>query len=189
MKRRALVLGLGLLVLAAAAGPARADVVRLPIDQAESAVTFKATSRLANADGRFHLFSGDVSVDPSDPTSARIAITVEAASVDTGNTKRDNHLRSEDFFWVERYPAIVFESVRAVRDTGGVAVVGRLTVRGVMREITVPVRVEVTPERFVARGEFSLKRGDHGINYQSLLNPVGDVVDVSFVFRGRRVGP
>lgn len=186
--RRAVALGLGLLALAAAADPARAEVVRLRIDQADSAVTFKATSRVVNADGRFHRFSGDVSVDPSDPTSARISIIVEAASIDTANTKRDNHLRSQDFFWVERHPTIVFESVRAAREAGGVALIGRLTVRGVTREITVPVRVEVTPDRFVARGEFSLKRTDYEINYQSVLNPVGDVVDVSFVFRGRRAG-
>jgi polyisoprenoid-binding protein YceI len=187
--QRALALGLGLLLLAAAAQPARADVVRLRIDPAESAVTFKATSRLANADGRFHRFSGDVSLDPSDPTSARVSITVEAASIDTANSKRDNHLRSQDFFWVERHPTIVFESVRAVREAGGVALVGRLTVRGVTREIAVPVRVEVTPDRLVARGEFSLKRTDYEINYQSVLNPVGDVVEVSFVFRGSRVAP
>jgi len=187
--QRALALGLGLLSLAVAAAPAWADVVRLQIDPAESAVTFKATSRLANADGRFHRFSGDVSVDPSDPTSARVSITVEAASIDTANNKRDNHLRSQDFFWVERHPTIVFESVRAAREAGGVAVVGRLTVRGVTRDVTVPVRVEVTPDRLVARGEFSLKRTDYEINYQSVLNPVGDVVEVSFVFRGRRDAP
>jgi polyisoprenoid-binding protein YceI len=186
--QHALALGLGLLVLAAAADPVRAEVVHLRIDQADSAVTFKATSRLANADGRFHRFSGDVSVDPNDPTSARISIIVEAASIDTANTKRDNHLRSQDFFWVERHPTIVFESVRAAREAGGVVLVGRLTVRGVTREIAVPVRVEVTPERFVAHGEFSLKRTDYEINYQSVLNPVGDVVEVTFVFRGRRAG-
>jgi polyisoprenoid-binding protein YceI len=187
--QRALALGLGLLLLAAAARPAWADVVRLRIDPAESAVTFKATSRLANADGRFHRFSGDVSLDPSDPTSARVSITVDAASIDTANNKRDNHLRSQDFFWVERHPTIAFESVRAVREAGGVALVGRLTVRGVTREVTVPVRVEVTPDRLVARGEFSIKRTDYEINYQSVLNPVGDVVEVSFVFRGSRVAP
>ena len=186
--RHGVALALGLL-LVAAAGSARADVVQLRITPEDSALTFKATSRLANADGRFHRFSGAVSVDPRDPTSARISVTVEAASIDTANTKRDNHLRSEDFFWVERFPTIVFESVRAVSEAGGIAVVGRLTVRGVTREITVPATVEVTPERFTARGQFDLKRSDYDINYQSFLNPVGDVVHVSFVFRGTRARP
>jgi polyisoprenoid-binding protein YceI len=185
--QRALVAAL--LLLGAIAGPARADVVRFRIDPAHSALTFKATSRLVNADGRFHRFAGDVSVDPRDPTTARISITVEAASIDTANTKRDTHLRSQDFFWVERHPTIVFENVRATQQGAGVAVVGRLTVRGVTREITVPTTVTVAPDELVARGEFELKRTDYEMTYQSLLNPVGDIVHVSFVFRGTKAGP
>jgi polyisoprenoid-binding protein YceI len=186
--RSGVALALGLLLLAAA-GSARADVVQLRIVPEDSALTFKATSRLANADGRFHRFSGAVSLDPRDPTTARISMTVDAASIDTANTKRDNHLRSEDFFWVERFPTIIFESLRAVSAGGGIEVVGRLTVRGVTREITVPATVEVTPDRLTARGQFDLKRSDYDINYQSFLNPVGDVVHVNFVFRGTRAGP
>ncbi len=185
--RRALVVAL--LLLGAIAGPARADVVRFRIDPAHSALTFKATSRLVNADGRFHRFAGEVSVDPRDPTTARISITVDAASIDTVNTKRDTHLRSQDFFWVERHPTIVFESLRAPQQGEGVAVVGRLTVRGVTREITVTTTVTVAPDEFVARGEFDLKRTDYEMTYQSLLNPVGDIVHVSFVFRGTKAGP
>jgi polyisoprenoid-binding protein YceI len=185
--QRALVAAL--LLLGAIAGPARADVVRFRIDPAHSALTFKATSRLVNADGRFHRFAGDVSVDPRDPTTARISITVEAASIDTANTKRDTHLRSQDFFWVERHPTIVFENLRATQQGAGVAVVGRLTVRGVTREITVPTTVTVAPDELVARGEFELKRTDYEMTYQSLLNPVGDIVHVSFVFRGTKAGP
>jgi len=186
--RRIALLGLVLLVVSAS-GPAWADVVRLHIDPADSAVTFKATSRVTNADGRFHRFAGEVSLDPRDPTTARVSITVDAASIDTANGKRDNHLRSQDFFWVERYPTIAFESVRVASGPGGMAVVGRLTVRGVTREIAVPVTVEVAADRFVARGEFDIKRTDYEINYQSFLNPVGDVVHVAFVFRGRPASP
>jgi polyisoprenoid-binding protein YceI len=178
-----------LLLLEVTAGPAGAEVVRLRIDPAHSALAFKATSRVVNADGRFHRFAGEVSVDPSDPTTARISMTVEAASIDTANAKRDTHLRSLDFFWVERHPTIVFESVRAGRDGVGVAVVGRLTVRGITREITVPTTVAVTADDFTAQGEFDLRRSDYEMNYQSVLNPVGDVVRVKFVFRGTRAGP
>ena len=130
-----------------------------------------------------------MSVDPRDPTTARISITIETASIDTANTRRDNHLRDPDFFWTERYPTAVFESVRATRaDGGGLAIVGHLTVRGVTREITVPTAVRVTGDGFEAQGEFDLKRTDYEINYQSLLNPVADVVRVRFVFRGAREG-
>jgi polyisoprenoid-binding protein YceI len=182
-------LAVALLLLGALAPSAGADVVRFRIDPTHSVLSFKATSRLANADGRFHRFGGEVTVDPRDPTTARIALTVEAASIDTANTKRDNHLRSQDFFWAERHPTIVFESLRAGQQGGRVAVEGRLTIRGVTREITVPTTVSVTSEELSARGEFDLKRTDYEINYQSVLNPVGDVVHVSFVFRGIRAGP
>jgi polyisoprenoid-binding protein YceI len=175
-----------LLVIAAVVVPADADLVRLRIDPAESALTFHATSRLVNANGRFHRFGGSVSVDPGNPTTARVSVTVDAASIDTDNIKRDHHLRSQDFFWAERYPKIVFESAGADRDTGGVAILGRLTIRGVTRDIRVPATVEFSPEGFVARGQFELKRSDYDMTYQSQLNPVGDVVRVSFVFRAIR---
>jgi polyisoprenoid-binding protein YceI len=177
---------MALLVALLAAGPARADVVRLRIDPAGSALTFHATSRIVNAEGRFHRFGGTVSVDPGDPTTARVAVTVDVASIDTANAKRDNHLRSSDFFWADRYPTIVFESARADRETAGVAVLGRLTIRGVTRDIRVPATVEFSAEGVVARGEFELKRSDYDMTYQSRLNPVGDVVRVSFVFRAVR---
>jgi polyisoprenoid-binding protein YceI len=176
------------LLVAIWARPAGADLVRYRIDLAQSALTFKATSRVVNADGRFHRFGGEVSMDPRDPTSARISLTIEAASIDTANTKRDNHLRSPDFFWAERHPIVTFESLRAPRAEGGLAIVGQLTIRGVTREITVPTTVSVTADSFEAQGEFELKRSDYEMNYQSLLNPVGDVVHVKFVFRGRRNG-
>jgi polyisoprenoid-binding protein YceI len=185
--RRAVVVAILLLVIGAGI-PAGADLVRLRIDPAASALTFHATSRLVNADGRFHRFDGSVSVDPRDPTTARVSVTVDATSIDTDNTKRDNHLRSQDFFWAERYPTIVFESMGADGDAGGVAVLGRLTIRGVTRDIRVPTTVELSPDGFVARGQFDLKRSDYDMTYQSRLNPVGDVVRVSFVFRGVREG-
>ena len=167
---------------------AGAEVARYRIDLAQSILGFKATSRVVNADGRFHRFGGDVSVDPRDPTTARISLTIETASIDTANTKRDNHLRSPDFFWAERYPTVVFESVSAARADGGLAIVGRLTLRGVTREITVPTTVSLNSDAFEARGEFELKRTDYDMHYQSLLNPVGDVVHVRFIFKGRRDG-
>src|SRR5687767_9915232 len=126
---------------------ARADLVRLRIDPAVSALTFHATSRIVNADGRFHRFGGDVTVDPRDLTTARVSITVDAASIDTENVRRDAHLRSADFFWAERYPTIIFESVGATLDAPGVALNGRLTMRGVTRHITVPTTVEASGDR------------------------------------------
>jgi len=172
--------------LAGWAGAAWADLVRFRIQPERSEVTFQATSRLVNADGRFHRFRGEVLVDPSDLATARVTVTVEAASIDTANGRRDNHLRDEDFFHVERFPSITFESLRVEGTGRRLIVVGRLTVRGVTREMTVPVEVDVTDLALTARGEFNIRRTDYDITYQSFLNPVGDTVRIGFTFRGHR---
>lgn len=168
-------------------GPGSAVPVRYRIDPEQSQLTFKAYSRLQNADGRFHRFDGEVTVDPRNLTAARLRLTVDPASIDTKNRKRDDHLRSPDFFDVGRHPEVTFESTRVTPAGGRVTVHGPLTIRGVSREIEVAVEVEVGDENLVARGEFVINRLHYGINYQSVLNPVQDVVNVAFTFHARRV--
>ena len=176
-------LTLGLLL--AAAAPLHAEVTRFRIQPEASELTFHATSRLMNADGRFSRFAGDVTVDPADLNTARVTVSVEAASLDTGISRRDRHLRSEDFFDVEKFPAITFESLRVEGAGRRLLVVGRLTLRGVAREVRVPVDVSVEGNRLEARGQFDVKRTDHGMTYDSVVNPVGDRVRIEFAFRGQ----
>ena len=178
-------LGLLLLALAAWSATARANSIRYHLQPETSEVTFKATSRLMNADGRFQRLTGDIVVDPKDLSTARVAVSIEAASIDTGIGLRDNHLRSEDFFDVKRFPAITFESVRVEAAGRRATVAGRLTLHGVTREVTVPVDVDLTDLALVASGEFVVNRGDYGIMYQSFLNPIGNLVRVAFTFRAR----
>jgi polyisoprenoid-binding protein YceI len=92
--------------------------------------------------GRFTSFSGTVviDIDPPHPAAARIDVDIDASSVDTAMAVRDTHLRSEEFFDVERHPTISFRSRRAmVLAAGRYTVHGDLTIRG----ITQPVRLDV----------------------------------------------
>lgn len=173
------------LALAVSSGAATADPLRFRVQPEASEVGFKATSRFMNANGRFARFTGDVVVDPKDPTTAKVRLTVEAASIDTGIGMRDNHLRSEDFLDVNRFPTVTFESERVEMAGRRATVVGRLTVHGVTREIAVPVDVQMSEMALVATGEFVLRRRDYGINYESFLLPVGNDVRVTFTFRAR----
>ncbi len=188
-RRRILALGLGALAQSALGlglvSTVTAEPVRFRIEPEASEITFKATSRLMNADGKFRAFAGDVVIDPRDLATARATLTVDAASIDTGIAMRDNHLRSEDFFDVRRFPSVTFESVR-VEPGPRPTVVGFLTIRGVRRELAVPVDVQVTEAALVVEGQFTIKRTDYGIAYQSRINPVGDAVHVAFTFRARR---
>jgi polyisoprenoid-binding protein YceI len=164
---------------------ATADVRRYAVQTEASELGFRATSRIMNADGRFHRFRGDVAVDPRDLATARISLSIEAASIDTGIGLRDTHLRSADFFDVERFPTITFESLRVEAEGRRATVTGRLTVRGVTREIAVPVDVAVSDVALVASGELVMNRRDYGMVYNSFVNPIGNEVRVSFTIRAR----
>ena len=180
-------LWLAALVLATLTGiaPAKAEPLRFRIQPEASEITFRATSRLMNAEGHFGRFSGDVVADPDGPAGARINLTIDAASLDTGIEMRDKHLRSADFFDIERFPTIAFQSVRMESAGRRAAVMGRLTLHGVTREIAVPVDVQITETALVASGEFIVNRGEYAMNYNSFLNPIGNEVRVAFTFRAR----
>lgn len=164
---------------------ATADVRRYAVQTGASELGFRATSRLMNADGRFHRFQGDIAVDPRDVATARISLSIEAASIDTGIGLRDTHLRSADFFDVERFPTITFESLRVEAAGRRATVTGRLTMRGVTREIALPVDVAVSDVALVASGELVMNRRDYGMGYNSSINPIGNEVRVSFTIRAR----
>jgi len=164
---------------------ARADALRFRIQPEASEVTFKATSRFMNADGRFHRLAGEVVVDPKDLTTAKVTLSIDATSIDTGIGLRDNHLRSEDFFDVRQFPTITFQSLRVEGAGRRATVLGRLSLHGVAREIAVPVDIDLTSPALVATGELVINRRDYGITYQSFLNPIGNEVRVAFTFRAR----
>jgi polyisoprenoid-binding protein YceI len=182
-----IVRALAIVMLAALPAGALAAPTTFALDPGGSDLAFYATSRLMNAQGRFHRFQGRVSLDRDDLTTARVTFSVETASLDTANRLRDDHLRSEDFFAVARFPTATFESDRVERSPGGLAVAGRLTIRGVTQAVSIPVQVDVTDQTLRAKGEFELQRTSFGIAYQSRLNPVGDIVRVVFNFSGRPV--
>lgn len=107
------------------------------VDTAHSTVGFAARHMgLAKVRGEFKSFRGAIEVDPQDLTTARGRLEVDMASVDTGEEKRDEHLRSPDFFDVEQFPTMVFEtsSVSKASDDH-YKVVGDLTIKGASREV------------------------------------------------------
>jgi polyisoprenoid-binding protein YceI len=113
------------------------------IDPAASRVEFTIRKRLFVAPlrvtGGFSDVRGVISLDEQDPTSAQADITIGASSIDTGNARRDSHLRQDDFFHVDSHPDITFRSRRIELSNPSASrytVVGDLTVRGVTREVS-----------------------------------------------------
>mgnify|MGYP002654209553 FL=1 len=152
------------------------------IDKAHSEINFVADSRMLSAHGFFGKWEADVKLDAAKWENSSVAITIDAASINTRVERRDGHLRSADFFDVEKHPNITFKSV-SVKSTGAnkLDITGDLTVRGTTKRITVPATMvfyEGGMGRF--RGQFAINRMDYGVNYDSKLNPIQPEVQVQW---------
>jgi polyisoprenoid-binding protein YceI len=154
------------------------------IDPAHSVVGFTVRHMMvSNVSGAFSKLSGTVDFDPSNPSQSMVDVTIDAASVDTRNSGRDNDLRSANFFDVATYPAITFRSTRVDKaGQGKYRVVGNLTMHGVTKEVVLDVDGP-TPEirtqgRFRAGASASTKidRKDFGITWNRALDNGGVVV-------------
>lgn len=117
--------------------------LRLTVRQEDSQAEFSITKwAVFKEEGRFKDFEGTIQFDPSNPAATTVDFTIRAASVDSRNEGRDRALRSEEFFYVERYPTLTFKSVRArPLDQSNIEVEGDITIRGVTKRITVPVKI------------------------------------------------
>jgi len=176
-------------VLAGAAIARGAD--EYAIDPMHSGVAFKISHLgLSWIHGRFDEFSGHFAIDPQDPASCSFELTISAQSIDTNNRKRDDHLRSPDFFNVKQFPALTFKStaVQPVKD--GYDVTGDLTLHGVTRPVTLKLvggRSAEFPKGVHRTGfsaEFVIKRSDFGIS--KFAEAVGDNVYAEVSFEGTK---
>ena len=145
------------------------------IDAVHSSVLFRAKHMgVAYNYGRFNEFSGNIVLDDTDVSKSKVEFEVKSASVDTANAKRDQHLRSSDFFSVKQFPVITFKStnVRAKEEQENMLeVTGELNLHGVKKSITIDV--EITGKKTVPQaGEvigfhtiFDIKRSEYGFNF------------------------
>ncbi len=173
------------LCLAAAAAPYEGDTVH-------SFVLFKVKHMDASwSYGRFKDFTVSFQADEAKPELSSVAFEVKAESIDTGNEKRDQHLRSPDFLNAKQFPLITFRST-AVKPLGkdAVEVTGDLTLHGVTKPITVKV-VKVGTGKNPKGGElmgletvFTIKRSDFGMT--NMVGPVGDEVTLTVAVEGAK---
>ncbi len=112
------------------------------IDPAHSIIGFSIRHLgIVNIRGSFTEYEGELLLTNGETHSLVLNATIDVASVDTGNTSRDDHLRSADYFEVETLPEIIFKSAGVVPHNGGYALVGDLTIKDVTQEVTLPLTV------------------------------------------------
>ena len=168
-------------LLLAAALPVTAEVHT--IDASHSEVSFQIRHLVSQVRCRFDEFQGTINMDPAKPEASSVEFRIKAASIDTSLPDRDKHLRGADFFDAEKYPEITFKSTK-VRATGKdtYAVTGTLSMRGVNKEITLPVtflgsaRDPWGNEKAGFATETTLNRKDFGINWNAALDNGGVIL-------------
>lgn len=160
----------------------------LVVDPNNSSVGFRIRHFVTNVRGAFTVFSGAIQLDEARPENSSVEFSIQAKSVDTGNERRDGHLRSADFFDVANHPTITFKSTQVAK-TGakGYSVTGDLTIRGVTKRITLPV-TDLGRAKDSRGGlkvgfetETTLTRTDFGVNWNAPADNglmLGDEVQV-----------
>lgn len=106
------------------------------VDQPHTEINFSVRHFFTPVSGTFREYSVDFRFDPSNPTNSSVTVEIDVASVDTNNERRDNHLRSPDFFDAESHPTISFESTSVGQlSESELVATGDLTIKGITREI------------------------------------------------------
>ena len=170
------------------------------VDKTHSEVTFRVRHFVSKVSGRFDDFSGTITVVPGKPAASSVEFAIKAASINTANTGRDNHLKSADFFDVEKQPEITFKSTKiAPVDADTFNVTGIFTMHGVARELTIPVEFggTVTDSRGTEKAGFSLatkiNRKDYGIVWNQTLDSggvmLGDEVEITVNIEANKKKP
>ncbi len=155
------------------------------IDAEHSSIGFKVRHLMvANVKGLFEKYQGTVEIDEKDITKSKVSVTIETASINTNVTKRDEHLRSADFFDVVKYSTMTFVSKKVVKaDEGKLKVTGNLTLHGITREVVLdvegPLKEIKDPWgnlRSGATATARINRKDFGLNWNKALETGGVVV-------------
>lgn len=153
------------------------------VDATHSSVGFAVDYLvISKTSGHFNEFSGHLIWDDNDLSKAKIVGVIKTKSVDTNNKKRDDHLKTEDFFAAEKHPEIKFESTKIVKNGKGYKALGNLTLRGVTKTVEAPFEITGRIKDFAGnprigiKSQFNINRKDYGVNWNKSLDNGGVVV-------------
>jgi len=183
--RSALGVALGLLLVSSTALAAFSPI---KLDTVHSKVGFTAATVLFDVDGEFGQFAVDIDGDPSKPETVKVRASIDAASIDTQNAKRDDHLKSPDFFDVEKYPKITFASTSVKAKGAQLSVKGNLSMHGKTKSVTVPFKVArgkngAGVDTTTYKGKLTIDRNEFGIGTDSIAAKISleDEVEIKLL--------
>ena len=160
------------------------------VDNSHSSIKFEIRHFFSNVPGAFHEYDADIHFDPNNLNDSKLDVTIQVASVDTENERRDGHLRTDDFFNAEKWPTMTFtsNSIESVGDNQFVAK-GELTIKDVTKDFELPftlLGVMDHPRRDGVKiagftSEFMLKRNDYGVGTGDYISDavIGNEVNIT----------
>ena len=171
------------------ASAASADTAEWAIDASHSKVGFSISHLVVSSvDGKFNSYTGKVNLDEADLTKSNADLTIKVASIDTGDAKRDEHLKSPDFFDAAKFPEITFKSTKIAKAGAGYKLTGDLKIKDVTKSVTLDATVSApikSPWGKQVRGtkfKGKIKRGDFGLKWNKALETGGVVVGEEVTF-------
>jgi polyisoprenoid-binding protein YceI len=165
------------------------------IDKVHSTVGFSVKHMvISSVSGRFTDFDGAIVYDEQDAAKCSVKVTIQAASINTDNTHRDDDLRGPNFLDTAKYPTITFESKQVKKTPTGLVAVGTLTIKDVSKEIELPFTINgkikaFGSEHLGAEASTQINRQDYHLTFNKMIEAgpmVGDDVKISLTVEAAR---
>lgn len=156
-----------------------------PVDEG-SEIGFKIRNFGVNVSGSFKGLQGKFIFYPDSLSASHFNVTIDVKTINTGIDQRDNHLRSEDYFEVAKYPDIHFVSTQVTTSTNKeyLFVFGKLTIKDVTKEVSFPFKATPKENDMLFEGEFTLNRRDYNVGGGSIS--MGDNVTLNLKVLAKR---
>jgi polyisoprenoid-binding protein YceI len=165
------------------AGIAHADSVEWKLDTSHTSVGFSVPHLVVSSvDGKFTKATAAIKLDDADLTKSQVSVDIDATSIDTGDAKRDDHLKGPDFFDAKKFPKLTFKSTKIAKAGAGYKLTGDLTIRDVTKSVTLdatlsaPVKTPWGNQARAAKLNGKISRGAFGLKWNKALETGGVVV-------------
>jgi polyisoprenoid-binding protein YceI len=185
-----------LLTAATLSAAPRVEPVTWQIDPNHSELSFRVRHFVTKVPGTFKTWSGTIVADPANLAGGSVEVTVQTGSIDTKNERRDNHLRSADFFLSDSFPTMTFKSTKVVANGAELEVTGDLTIRGTTRSVVLKGEYSGTfgpptprQQRIGFAATTRINRLDYGLKWNRLVegsNMLGDDVEITITVEAVR---
>jgi polyisoprenoid-binding protein YceI len=171
------------LVSSLVALPALAEPAEWALDASHSTIGFSVAHLVVSeVEGKFKTYTGKALLEEADLTKSTVEFSADVASLDTGDAKRDEHLKSPDFFDAAKFPKLTFASTKITKAGKGYKLKGNLTIHGVTKEVTLdatvsqPIKNPWGKQVRAVKITGKLKRSDFGLSWNKTLDQGGVLV-------------